>query len=324
MDEIRKALGEDHIAFYGGSYGSYLGAVYATLFPRSKDRILLDSNVDPDWIWYKASLAQAAARQGRFEDLTKYLAANDATYHLGTTASDVAQLYADLTSQLDMAPVTVPAGTPSALPGSTVSPLPPGSFLNGDGLRKLTADMLILDRFFPIVGWALQTVHQGGLQAGTPPDPNAEIDPVADNGATGYIGITCTDAAWPRSVEAYASDVAHFSTLFPFAGANGANIGPCAYFPPPTVPPVSITSDGPSNILMVQSRHDPETPYDGALALRAMLGRRAAMVVDDEGGHGLYLIQGNSCLNGYATTFLLDGTLPSADVECAAPPAAAH
>ncbi len=54
MDRIRIALGERKISYLGYSYGTYLGAVYTTLFPHRADRFLLDSAVDSGGIWRTA------------------------------------------------------------------------------------------------------------------------------------------------------------------------------------------------------------------------------------------------------------------------------
>ena len=56
MDRIRAALGESKISYLGYSYGTYLGAVYATLFPERVKRLVLDSVVDPRQVWYGSNL----------------------------------------------------------------------------------------------------------------------------------------------------------------------------------------------------------------------------------------------------------------------------
>ena len=61
MDSIRKALGQQVINYYGFSYGTYLGQVYATLFPTHVRRMVLDTNVDPRNVWYQANLNQDVA-----------------------------------------------------------------------------------------------------------------------------------------------------------------------------------------------------------------------------------------------------------------------
>ena len=61
MESLREALGQSTINFYGFSYGTYLGQVYATLHPTRVRRFVLDSNVDPRTVWYRANLNQDVA-----------------------------------------------------------------------------------------------------------------------------------------------------------------------------------------------------------------------------------------------------------------------
>jgi pimeloyl-ACP methyl ester carboxylesterase len=95
------------------------------------------------------------------------------------------------------------------------------------------------------------------------------------------------------------------------------NIFPCAFWPYSAAePPVRITSDGPSNVLMIQNLRDPATPYSGAMKMRAAFGDRARLVTVDSGGHGAYLANGDACGDQTVTAFLVNGTRPDLDVTC--------
>ena len=48
IDTIRRALGEDEVSYLGFSYGSELGATWATLFPETVRAAVLDSAAEPD------------------------------------------------------------------------------------------------------------------------------------------------------------------------------------------------------------------------------------------------------------------------------------
>ncbi|CAM5736803.1 hypothetical protein SALBM311S_08912 [Streptomyces alboniger] len=91
LDVIRAALGEKKLNYLGVSYGTYLGAVYGTLFPGHVRRMVVDSVVNPsrDKIWYEANLDQDVAFEGRWKDWEDWVAANDATFHLGDTRAEV-------------------------------------------------------------------------------------------------------------------------------------------------------------------------------------------------------------------------------------------
>lgn len=49
MDVLRRALGERQITYASGSYGSELGAVYASLFPHRVRAMMLDGGVTPEF-----------------------------------------------------------------------------------------------------------------------------------------------------------------------------------------------------------------------------------------------------------------------------------
>jgi len=95
LDSIRKALGQSKISYYGYSYGTYLGEVYATLYPTHLHRLVLDSNVDPRAVWYRANLAQDTAFEANMNAWFGWLASHDDGYHLGSTRAAVrARFYA--------------------------------------------------------------------------------------------------------------------------------------------------------------------------------------------------------------------------------------
>ncbi len=85
MDSLRKALGEKQINYYGFSYGTYLGQVYGTLYPKNVRRMVLDGNVDPRQVWYQANLDQDVAFDSNIKIYFGWLAKYDDVYHLGNT-----------------------------------------------------------------------------------------------------------------------------------------------------------------------------------------------------------------------------------------------
>ena len=71
MDSIRKALGEETISYFGFSYGSELGATWATLFPETVRAAVLDGASDPNADALEGSVQQVTGFEGT---LTTYLA----------------------------------------------------------------------------------------------------------------------------------------------------------------------------------------------------------------------------------------------------------
>ncbi|MER6365501.1 alpha/beta fold hydrolase [Kitasatospora sp. NPDC001527] len=90
LDLLRALLGERRVSYYGPSYGTVIGAYYATLFPQRVERMVLDSVIGFDGTWERFEQRLPMSFQRRFEeDFLPWLAARDAVYHYGTTAAEV-------------------------------------------------------------------------------------------------------------------------------------------------------------------------------------------------------------------------------------------
>ena len=300
IDRIRQALGERKLSAWGVSYGTYAGAVYATMFPQRTDRIVLDSNDDPDptrvergWL---ANFAVGA--EDRFPDFAAW-AARPGRYRIADSPEEVRTAFLDLAARLDRQPVPWPGANPAEL--------------NGNVLRETMIESLYDDERFP----ALAELMLAGLGARPLPAPSAPPEEVLQNSIAVSVGTLCNDVAWPRSTAAYARSSAADRAAHPLTAGMPANIMPCAFWPAgPAEPPVRVSSDGPSNILMVQNLRDPATPYSGALRLRRAFGDRARMVAVDSGGHDAYVANGNACGDALVTEFLVTGRRVGADTRC--------
>ncbi|WP_415847204.1 alpha/beta fold hydrolase [Tsukamurella strandjordii] len=89
MDELRKAMGLDKISYLGVSWGTQLGATYATLFPQRVDKMVLDSNINPATLevggrWFAAAESTLASER-RLYDFFDWAAANNQVIGLGDT-----------------------------------------------------------------------------------------------------------------------------------------------------------------------------------------------------------------------------------------------
>jgi pimeloyl-ACP methyl ester carboxylesterase len=305
MDQIREALGEPKISYDGYSYGTYLGAVYTTLFPERSDRIILDSSLGPGGMDYDALRLFGPGFQQRFPDFAKYAAAQPG-HPLGATPAQVTAKFNQLTDQYDRHPV-------------------PG--LDGAALRLVSFSLLYNNKAFPKLANLLvgldpsQPPAKQSSGAPSAPKPSGDAPaPGTDNIISSYFAVTCGDSSWPTSLPGYQLNVAVDRARDPMFGAAGSNVGTCAYWSSkPIEPKVRITDHGPTNVLMMQNLRDPATPLAGALKTRAAFGDRARMVTVDGGGHGVYLVgQPHTCASDAVTGYLVDGRLPAHDKFCAA------
>ena len=76
MDAIRAALGEERITYFGFSYGSELGATWATMFPTTVRAIVLDGATDPEADYMQSGLDQAKGFEAQFDTFLKECSAD--------------------------------------------------------------------------------------------------------------------------------------------------------------------------------------------------------------------------------------------------------
>ncbi|MBZ9643029.1 alpha/beta hydrolase [Streptomyces sp. PSKA30] len=302
IDRIRAALGERKLSAWGVSYGTYVGAVYSELFPQRTDRIVLDSNDNPDPA--RVSRAWLAGHEQGVEDtfpeFARWASAPDNPNRVAGTAAEVRPLFLRLAARLDREPIPWPGANPEEL--------------NGNVLRQTMLDSLYAPSRFPTLAKLMLAAQKGTVPPAPPAPPEAVLQNVAAVGA----GTLCNDVAWPRDAAGYAEDVARSRAEFPLTAGMPRNAMLCAAWPyPPKEPPVRITDRGPSNVLLIQNERDVATPLSGALRMREALGRRATMVTVNSTGHDAYLANGNACGDRTVSRFLATGERPSRDTHCA-------
>ncbi|GGU45822.1 alpha/beta hydrolase [Nocardioides albus] len=298
MDRIRAALGESKLSYAGASWGTHLGAVYATMFPQRGDRIVLDSNMGPGGWDYASDRLWSQGVEDTFPAFARFAAANHREYDLGTTPRQVRAKFFELAEQLEKKPIQTPDGPFDQVAFRLVN----FALLYGPTQLPLLADI-----------WKAVDANQP-----PPPLPGGGTVTDAENLVSGRYYMICNDSRWPRSVATYQRNVAVDRIRYPLFGAAGANITPCAFWPDPAEPQVRITDRGPANVLMVQNLRDPATPLAGAREMRKTLGQRATMVTADQSGHGVYPGGRNRCANHAVTRYLTTGERPTRDYHCSA------
>ncbi|MEU1332938.1 alpha/beta hydrolase [Streptomyces sp. NPDC005865] len=301
IDRIRAALGEKRISAWAVSYGTYVGAVYNQLFPNRTDRIVLDSNDDPNPA--RVGRGWLAAHERGIEDtfpvFAEWASRPGNKHRLARTAAEVRPLFLRLAERLDRAPIPWEGADPAEL--------------NGNVLRQTMLNAMGDPDDFPALARLILGAERGSL----PPAPPAPPEEAIQNSVAVGAATLCNDVAWPGTTAAYQKGATASRAAFPLTAGMPRNAMPCAAWPfEPKEAPVRITDRGPSNILLVQNERDPYTPLSGALKLREALGRRAVMVTVDATGHDSYLANGNACGDRTVSRFLATGERPHRDSYC--------
>jgi pimeloyl-ACP methyl ester carboxylesterase len=287
MDYLRQALDEKRINYYGFSYGTYLGEVYATMFPEHVDHMVLDGNVDPRAVWYSSQLAQDKAFEGVAKEFFAWVAKNDKTYNVGATPAAVRASYNKALKQLEASP----KGTIGADEWTD-------AFVHGmyaEFLWPDTADALAAYVNNGDVG-AARTAYNNSLDAD-------------DNGFAVYNAVNCTDTPWPASYEkTWRPDAFETAAKAPFmTWSNVWYNTSCLYWPAKPGTPVKV--DGTA---LAKQKGSPGVLLFPSARLIAEVG--ATSHANSLGG--------NPCIEDRIAAYLSDGTLPKRvpgngpDVKC--------
>jgi pimeloyl-ACP methyl ester carboxylesterase len=292
LDSIRAAFAVARLNYFAFSWGTYLGQVYATLFPHRVRRMVLDSTVDPTGVWFTDNVDQDYAFQGRMDAFFAWVARNAGAYHLGRTAAQVQAAYYRARNQLLAHPANGQVGADEL----------DDTFLLGG----------YDDQLWPGLAQALSSYLNQGSVGGLV--GQYQSNGVQDeNEFAVYNAVECADTSWPRSFSYWTSDTEQVAKTAPFyAWGNAWFNASCAFWPVQGPnEPLQINGTGLPGILMLQGTLDPATPYAGAQDAHRLLPSARMVVVEGGGNHGQSFAQPpNSCVQGYLNSYLATGALP--------------
>ncbi|MGP3684396.1 alpha/beta hydrolase [Streptomyces sp. IBSNAI002] len=304
LDVIRAALGEQKLNFLGVSYGTYIGGVYATLFPTHVRRMIVDSVVNPDTdnIWYEANLGQDVAFQTRWNDWQDWVAKNDAVFHLGDTRAKVEARYQVLRAKAKASPL-----------GGVVGPAELIGFFQGAPYYDSS--------WVPVAQtWAAYEAgdEQALVDAIAPDMSDTQGNAASENGNAVYTAVECADAKWPTSWAKWDRDNTRLHAKYPFLTWSNAWMNlPCATWKSKQSTPIEVGAKrGLAPVLIVQSERDAATPYEGAVELHRRLAGSRLITEQNAGSHGVTSLV-NPCINTRVDTYLLTGKVDAKDVKCA-------
>jgi pimeloyl-ACP methyl ester carboxylesterase len=297
MDLMRQVLGDRKTHYFGISYGTELGGVYAHLFPRNVGRLVLDAVVDPS-----ADTVGHAKNQAR-----GFQRALDA--YLQSTGQDPEQgsrKITDLLRRID------------------ANPLPTSG-------RKLTQALAFTGIILPLYSessWpsltsALETAERGdGSELLALADDYNERDPSGHYGTGTHAQrvISCLDDKQRLTAEETKKLLPEFERISPVFGAalGWDTAGWCHDWPVAgQYDTPEVSAPGAAPILVVGNTGDPATPYEGARKMADELGKDVGVVLTWKGeGHGAYG-SGSDCVDSAVNAYLLHGTVPRDGRICA-------
>lgn len=295
LDALRAAVGEEKLTFYGASYGTLLGALYAQLFPDKVGRMVLDSASE---VTGHSSVPQVQGFERALGGFASWCSQGNCRW--GATSDAVVASLTAWVNKLDQAPLRVGGrtltqslaayGVASLLYSGATGYVPLKSALEagmaGDGAPLLEAS----DRLF---GRAADGRYAPSFSAAQ--------------------AITCADQ--PRKTDAEAATLwARDRSLAPFFGTFFGPDVACDAWPTPPAPWVVPRAAGTPTILVIGATGDPATPYEWAKTMAATLASGRLLTYE---GFGHVSYGGRSaCIDADVRRYFITGDAPAPDTHC--------
>ncbi len=328
LDVIRSALGESKLNYLGYSYGTYLGTLYAGLFPQNVGRMVLDGADDP---WganyqpapdglpaedysvspsYDSNVAQARGFEQDFNAFLGSCLAGDRDA-VGSGSCPFSGTVTDADHAVER-----------MLTATNAKPL-----VAHDGRRLYSATMVtaINDSLYDPVEWPELARMFAQIQAGNPQIAFEFADDYNDRGANGvyhdnldlaHLAIDCLESGPSTDIPFDFRELQELRkvapVLGPYAAYSDLECSGWKYGPSPFPNPVTAKGSGP--IVVVGTTGDPATPYVDAQLLAKQLDKGYLVTYNAE-GHTAYN-RGDTCINNTVDSYLIAGTVPIQDPEC--------
>ncbi|MGX5187675.1 alpha/beta hydrolase [Streptomyces avermitilis] len=305
MNLMRQVLGDTKLHYFGISYGTELGGVYAHLFPKSVGRAVFDAVVDPTQNAEQGSLGQAEGFQLALDNFAEDCTSKTTDCPIGDTAQDVKDRIATLLKDLDSKPI------PGVFPRE----------LTQTAATSGIAQALYSKDFWEYLTEGLEQAYDGDgkvlmLLSDSMNGRNANGQ--YSNLVAANVSINCADDKPRYTTADVQAKLPQFKATSPLFGDYLAwgllsctdwSVAGAADHP-------DVSAPGAAPILVVGNTGDPATPYEGAKKMVDALGKGVGVEMTYKGqGHGAYDSK-NKCVQSAVDGYLLDGKVPAANTVC--------
>ena len=301
MDLLRAVLGDSRLNYLGYSYGTFLGATYAKLYPEKVGRLVLDGAIDPSVPSIDVGITQAIGFESALRAyMADCLDGGDCPF-----AGSVDDAMADL-------------GTLLASVDRDPIPASDGRMLGADSL--MTA---IVAALYSQDSWSYLTMALDGALAGEADTAffladvyyNREGGVYLDNQTEAFRAYNCLDYPADATDAELAAADKRLAREAPTIAPYWAGPDPCEVWPyPATGVREKITAEGAAPIVVVGTTNDPATPYSWSVSLADQLASGVLVTREGEGHTGYN--KGTDCVDQAVEAYLLEGTVPDDGLVC--------
>ena len=303
MDVLRALLGDRQLHYVGKSYGTYLGATYAGLFPSRVGRMVLDGAMDPSLSSLQSTLGQADGFEVAWSAFARDCVSRSGC-PLGSTVKQAGSQLDALLRSVDRTPLRT----------HTDRRLTEALAVTGV-IQAMYADFL-----WPQLRTAVKdALHGDGAGLLALADSYYERDGHGSysNLMDANLAVNCLDLPAPfGSPQQVAAALPQFVRHSPHFGRAMAWMSlTCAYWPVKSVGrPHTVAAAGARPIVVVGTTRDPATPYAWAKSLARQLSSGRLLTYQGD-GHTVY--GGRSdCIDTAVNRYLIEGEAPKDGTVC--------
>jgi pimeloyl-ACP methyl ester carboxylesterase len=296
LELLRHLVGDSKINYFGSSYGTRIGSLYAELYPSWVGRMVLDGSVD---ISGKETITQTEGFERALSNFASWCAAESC--RLGDSRAEVLERVKSYLDQLDQRPVKV--GSRMLTQQQGVDAVQRAMYWGRRGWEQLR-DYLVAAIF--------DDDARGMLALGDRSNFRRD-DGNYDQINYSFPAIRCLDSQ-DDSVREAEKRYNQVSKAAPVLGRLGGADLTCALWPVASAPPQpKIDGDGAPPILVIGTTGDPATPYEYAVDMAHRL-KSGVLVTNRGDGH---LAFGSSeCVNRLVIDYLARDQVPPDNTRC--------
>ncbi|MER5971373.1 alpha/beta hydrolase [Streptomyces sp. NPDC002055] len=303
MDLMRQVLGDAKLNYFGISYGTELGGVYAHLFPKHVGRTVLDAVVDPTQDSVQESLDQAKGFQLALDNYLAHCVKTPGTCAYRSPEDgrrQIAQLLAKIGKQ----------------------PLPTKS---GRKLTKEQAVLGIAETLYAKEAWPVLSASLSHAEQGSGDNLLMLADSYLGRDDKGHYNnmepanaaISCADTKQRPTLKEVQAKLPEFRKASPIFGElTATGLLSCTGWPVTgKADTPEVSAPGAAPIVVIGNAGDPATPVAGARKMAEKLGKGVGMLLTVKGeGHGTYGV--NECATKAVNGHLLNGKVPADGTVC--------
>lgn len=304
LDILRHVVGDKEFNYLGFSYGTYLGSIYASLFPQKVGRMVLDGAMNPAISAEQTGAEQAVGFEKAMEAFLQWCDTQSECPVQGSTEEKM-QAVADFLTQLETNPIEVASEKRKIT-----------SALGFTGIIAALYSQDAWPGLKMVIGRAMLHKDGSGIMKFADLLVGRKDNGTYDNSTPANWAINCLDypaegtpEIWLEHNKKITQEAKHFGKFM--AGGQGI----CANWPVKSHNKrvaLDVTTKNP--IVIIGTTGDPATPYAWAKALHQQI-KNSVLVTWEGVSHTAFSTAGD-CITNAVLDFWLQGKVPADGLQC--------